>query len=111
MAAKKLRQIVFARLEDHRQIAAIHHMPAKPARGFDQIVEIAVQLRRSAGDIESRNVGARKKSQHRIDILPAHHLLARRSRFDMAVNARQVAVAPEIHLQHVDSPALEAIAV
>ena len=52
-----------------------------------------------------------EKTQHRVDILPAHHLLARRPGFDMAVNAGQVAVAPKIHLQHIDGPALEAAAV
>ena len=86
-------------------------MPAQAARRFDQIIEIAVQLRRAAGDIESRNVASSKKAQHRVDILPAHHLLARRPGFDMAVNARQVAVAPKIHLQDIDGAALEAVAV
>ena len=111
MAAKKLRQIIFAGFEDNRQIAAIHDMPPEPARRFDQIIEIRVQLRRAAGDIESRNVRGAKKTQHRVDIFPAHHLLARRPRLDMAVNARQIAIAPQIDLQDIDGAALKATAV
>src|SRR6185312_12418160 len=80
------------------------------ARRRDQIRKIRMQLRRAAGDIQRRNVRAREESQHRIDVLPAHHLFARRTGFDMAVNARQVAVAAQVDLQDFDPAAAQPVA-
>src|SRR5258706_2812910 len=111
MAAKKLRQIILSRLEDHGQIAAVHHPAPNLSRRLDQEIEITVQLRPAGGDVERRNVRAGQKTQHRIDVLPAHHLGARRSRFDVAVNAGQIAVTSQVDLQDIDSTTSELSAV
>src|SRR6188508_2422671 len=102
MAFKKLRQIILARLEDDGQVTAIHHMAIHGTCGFDQIVEIRVQLGRAAGEIQRGNAAAGEKREHGFDSFAAHHFCARGTRFDMAMDARQVAVTAEIHLQRIN---------
>ncbi len=102
MAAKKLRQIFFAGLEYDRKVAAIHHVASHSSRRFDHIFEIGMQLGRAAGQIQSWNGAASEKREHGIDCFAAHHLRARRARFDMAMDTGEIAVTAEIHLQRIN---------
>src|SRR5688572_7610664 len=60
---KKFRQIFHAGLKDHGQVAAVHHVASEAARGRDQTRKIRVQLRRAAGNVQSRNAAAREKTE------------------------------------------------
>src|SRR5436309_8202710 len=60
-----------------------------------------MQLRRPASDIQGWNLGARKKTQYCLDVLSAHHLLARRPRLNVAVNAGEIAVAAHVDLKNI----------
>ena len=61
-----------------------------------------VQLWRAAGDIKGRNVCAGGKTQNAIYRFPAHHFCSRRTRFNMAVNASEIAVAAHVDLQDIN---------
>jgi hypothetical protein len=111
MAFEKLRQVLLARLRNHRQVATIHHTAFERNRGFDQILKMIIQLGSAAGYIQRRDVRDLEKAQYRIDRFPAHHLRTSRSRFDMTVNASLVAVFAHIHLEHVDTAPVKTAAV
>lgn len=102
MALEKFRQIILPGLKDDGQVTAIHHMATHDTRRFDQIVKVGVQLGRAAGEIQSGNAAAGEKREYGIDGFAAHHFCARGTRFDMAMDAREVAVTAEIHLQRIN---------
>src|SRR5215471_12323120 len=66
-----------------------------------------MQLRRAARDVERGNVSAGEKTKHYIHGLAAHHFCSRRARLDMAVNTREITVAPHVDLKNVDRVPLE----
>src|SRR5262249_34455595 len=107
MDFEKLRQTFHAGLEEHREIAAIHHVSAESARRRDEISKIVMKLGRAAGDVQSRNPALREKTKHRVDVSATHLLLARWTRLDVAVNAGEITITPEIDLQNVHRAAAQ----
>jgi hypothetical protein len=61
-----------------------------------------MKLRRSARDIQTRNFRLPEKTDYRLDVVPAHHLCTSRTRFDVAVNAGQIAITAHVDLKDVD---------
>src|SRR5262245_65874078 len=66
-----------------------------------------MQLRRATGDIEGGNVCDGEKAQNAVNDFPAHHFCACRPGLDMAVNTREITVAPHVDLKNVDRVPLE----
>src|SRR5262245_4291735 len=66
-----------------------------------------MQLRRAARDVERGNVCDGEKAQNAVNDFPAHHFCSRRARLDMAVNTREITVAPHVDLKNVDRVPLE----
>ena len=61
-----------------------------------------MQLGCAAGQIQSRNGAASEKREHGIDRFTTHHFRARRARFDVAMDAGEIAVTAEIYLQRIN---------
>jgi len=99
---KKIRQVFLAGLEDDGQVAAIHDVPFHADARLDEIVEVRIQLRRAACDVDGGDRGSFQELQNSVDGLARHHFFSSRSRFDVAVNAGLVAVFAHVHLQDVD---------
>jgi putative IMPACT (imprinted ancient) family translation regulator len=96
-------EVFLARLEEHREVAAVDHVHAEAARRAHQVAKVRVQLRRAAGDVERRGAAGREIFEQVRGRFSRHRLRARGAGVDMAVQARLVA-----HVSHVDLHGLEA---
>ena len=102
---QKFREVFLARLLQHGEIAAVHHLDAELARAGHQAAEIRIEFGRAAGDVERRYVPPRQKIEHDVGDLGRHLLGAVRSGIDVAVEARLVAAIADIDLQGVEPAA------
>ena len=79
--------VLVPRLDQDRQIAAIHYVHSELASGANQVAEIGIELGCAACYVELTHFRSAQKSKHLVDSRPCHHLRSRRPRVHMTVHA------------------------
>jgi len=93
LVREKLRQRFHAGLEEDREVAPVDDLAPERARAADERPEGGRHLGRTSRDVDRLHVRrGLEDTQHLLDRLLVHRLLAARARLDVAVRARLVAM-------------------
>jgi hypothetical protein len=102
MVAQKRYEVLFTRLEQDGKVAAIYNATAKGSGFTNEVFEVGMKLRGSAGEVEGGDVGLAKNCEHVINRTAAHNLGPARTGLNVAMAAGLITAATKIGLEHLD---------
>jgi len=100
-------EVFLARLRQDGEIASVHDAQAACTRAAHQSPEVRIEFGRPAGDVERADGAAVEHGEHEVGDVARHFLGAVRPGIDVAVHAALIAAVADIHLQRVETSALE----
>jgi hypothetical protein len=95
-------EVVLRRQLEHRQVAAVDHVPAARLAFLHEPPEIRVQLGRPAGDVHDGNGRPVERVEAQLHRVARHYFAAIRPGVHVTVTARLVAQLPHIDLKDLD---------
>src|SRR5947199_8826737 len=100
---QKLSETFITRLKEDREIAAIDHVPRRMQRlyPFNEIAEVRNHFWRTAGKIDSWNLGLGQPIDNAINRCTGHNFFPLRSRVYVAMHASEIAKLANVDLKNL----------